>query len=462
MSLHELPSQPNGRPALVKAESTHTSRGMPQWALWQRQAWAVFRIEFKKNFSSGRRVGIYFLAFVPVLIIAVHSLDLSHRRQSHISFVKHMEKPITRRDFLDVTNGMTSAEVFRRLGTPHVDFQRVVPRPMPVAAEGGQPAAPRASASLDAAPNKRAPGGGAPEPGIAPNAAIPAPPAPPGAPTPPHADGAQAAQPGPARQPRLPPNFMLRQRYHYAVADEDMFVIVDDGKVVVTSIEPLPTESIEDDTAVFAEIFQIYYVRLGIFFGCMGIFTWLIRGEIVERHLHYYFLAPLRREVIVVGKFLAGACSAIIVFCAGVAISFVLIYSSFGSAGTAYIFSGPGLGQLGSYLIITVLACLGYGATALALSLIFKNIAVPGLILLGWETINSALPPLLQKLSVTHYLKQLVPIQVPPHGLLALFTVVTEPVPPAVAAAGLLALTAGVLIFACWYVPRLEIDYVTD
>ncbi len=461
MSPPEFHSEPNGMPAAATAASTRTSRGGPQWALWRRQAWAVFRIEIKKNFSSGRRVGIYFLAFVPVLIIAIHSLDLSHRRQSHINFVKHLEKPITRRDFLDVTNGMTSAEVFRRLGTPHIDFQRVVPRPMPVPAAGGQTAAPQESARPATAQNRKAPLAAA-DPGVAPNAEMKPLLGPSGGPAPPSADRAQAPPPGPARQPRLPPNLVLRQRYHYAVADEDMFVIVEDGKVVVTSIEPLPTESIEDDTGVFAEIFQIYYVRLGIFFGCMGIFTWLIRGEIVERHLHYYFLAPLRREVIVVGKFLAGAFSAIIVFCAGVAISFVLIYSSFGSAGTSYIFSGPGLGQLGSYLAITVLACLGYGATALALSLIFKNIAVPGLILLGWETINSALPPLLQKLSVTHYLKQLVPIQVPPHGLLALFTVVTEPVPPAVAAAGLLVLTAGVLIFACWYVPRLEIDYVTD
>src|SRR5690242_5780772 len=62
-----------------------------------------------------------------------------------------------------------------------------------------------------------------------------------------------------------------------------------------------------EDTNILAYIFQLFYLRVGIFFGCMGLFTWLFRGDVVEKHLHYYFLAPLRREVLVVGKFLAGA-----------------------------------------------------------------------------------------------------------------------------------------------------------
>ena len=449
----------------TNGSSTRAFAGGPSpWSLWRRQAAAVFRIEIKKNFSSGRRLWIYLLAFAPVLIIAIHSLDLSHRRQSHIQFVNRQARAVTRRDLLGIRNGMTSAEVIERLGPPHIGLSRLVPASPPPAAPAG--AAPRqVEPALHQVPQqslhskgraklyeyltgKPPRGAGAPDPQTPRVAMEPLPPQ-----APPRSQDSAF---------RGPPNFVMRQRYHYATADEDFFVIVENGKVVVTAFEPLPTESLEEDTGVFAEIFQIYYVRLGIFFGCMGIFTWLFRGEMVERHLHYYLLAPVRREVLVIGKFVAGAISAIIVFCTGVLFSFTFLYSSFGAAGKAYLSSGPGLGQLGSYLAITVLACLGYGATALALSLLFKNIAVPGLILLGWETINPALPPLLQKLSVTHYLKQLVPVQVPPHGLLALFTVVTEPVPPAIAIAGLLALTAAVLILACLYIPRLEINYVTD
>ena len=56
--------------------------------------------------------------------------------------------------------------------------------------------------------------------------------------------------------------------------------------------------NLEEDTHIMAVIFQVYYLRLGLFFGCMGLFTWLFRGEIVEKSLHYYFLSPLRREVL--------------------------------------------------------------------------------------------------------------------------------------------------------------------
>ncbi len=71
---------------------------------------------------------------------------------------------------------------------------------------------------------------------------------------------------------------------------------------------------LESDTLVLAGTLQLYYFRLGIFFACMGIFTWLFRGEMVERTLHYQFLVPVRKEVLVVGKFLAGAIISIAAF----------------------------------------------------------------------------------------------------------------------------------------------------
>src|SRR6266478_56452 len=138
------------------------------------------------------------------------------------------------------------------------------------------------------------------------------------------------------------------------------------------------TAQIEEDTQVLAGIVQLYYFRLGIFFACMGIFTWLFRGEMVERTLHYQFLAPVRKEVLVVGKFLAGAVISIALFEAAVFASFYLTYSRLGSTGRSYVFDGPGLSQLGGYLLVTALACLGYGAVFLALSLLFKNPMIPG------------------------------------------------------------------------------------
>jgi len=46
--------------------------------------------------------------------------------------------------------------------------------------------------------------------------------------------------------------------------------------------------SIGEDTLIFAGLFHFYYLRLGIFFGCVGIFSNLFRGEMLEKTLHYY------------------------------------------------------------------------------------------------------------------------------------------------------------------------------
>jgi ABC-type transport system involved in multi-copper enzyme maturation permease subunit len=219
---------------------------------------------------------------------------------------------------------------------------------------------------------------------------------------------------------------------------------------------------IEEDTQVLAGIVQLYYFRLGIFFACMAIFTWLFRGEMVERTLHYQFLVPVRREVLVVGKFLAGAVAAIVLFEAAVLACFYLTYARFGSAGKSYVFDGPGLGQLWSYLLVTALACLGYGAVFLALSLLFKNPIVPGVVIMGWEAIAPIFPAWAQRLSVTFYLKHLCPVNLPLSGPLAIFTIVAEPVSPVTAVLGLLCLTIAILALSCFLIHRLEIAYTAE
>jgi ABC-type transport system involved in multi-copper enzyme maturation permease subunit len=219
---------------------------------------------------------------------------------------------------------------------------------------------------------------------------------------------------------------------------------------------------IPEDTAMWAGIFQLYYLRLAIFFGCMGLFTWLFRGEVVEKSLHYYFLAPLRREVLVAGKFLAGLLATVFIFSLSVALCFAFLYGHYGAAGRSFVFDGPGLGHLFSYLGVTFLACLGYGSLFLALSLVFKNPILPGIFVLLWETFHAVLPSLLQKLSVMFYLKQLCPVSLPPEGPMALFTVVTDPVPAWLAVPGLVCLCAAILVFACFKIRRMEISYLAD
>ena len=107
---------------------------------------------------------------------------------------------------------------------------------------------------------------------------------------------------------------------------------------------------------------------------------------------------------------------------------------------------------------MTVLAVAGYGAVFLALALVVRNPMIPAAAILGWEWINSLLPPVLKKISVIHYLQSLcpVPIDAGPFALPA------EPTPAPLAIGGLLLMVAVLLAFAVRRAKRLEVLYTGE
>ena len=76
----------------------------------------------------------------------------------------------------------------------------------------------------------------------------------------------------------------------------------------------LGRHSLGEDSVVFAAMFQFFFLRGAIFFGCMGLFSNLFRAEMLEKTLHYYYLTPLRREMLVAGKYLAGLAVACLLY----------------------------------------------------------------------------------------------------------------------------------------------------
>jgi ABC-type transport system involved in multi-copper enzyme maturation permease subunit len=220
-----------------------------------------------------------------------------------------------------------------------------------------------------------------------------------------------------------------------------------------------PTRNFVNLSAIFAWIYGLLILRTVVFFGCAWIFMNLFRGELVDRSLHYYFLSPVRREVLVAGKYFSGLVTSVILFTMTTVVSMLLLYfPHFPSESGRFFFEGPGLGQSLTYVGITLLACIGYGAFFLVVGLFFRNPIIPALVLYGWEAINFLLPPLLKKISVIHYLNSLMPVPVP-H---APFAVVAEPTPAWIAIPGLLVVTLLVLIAASYRIRRLEIKYGGD
>src|SRR5882724_1895307 len=77
---------------------------------------------------------------------------------------------------------------------------------------------------------------------------------------------------------------------------------------------------------IFSAIYNALILRTVVFFGCAWIFMNLFRGDIVDRSLHYYFLAPVRREVLVCGKYLSGAVGSVLLFGTATAGSLFFFY----------------------------------------------------------------------------------------------------------------------------------------
>lgn len=210
---------------------------------------------------------------------------------------------------------------------------------------------------------------------------------------------------------------------------------------------------------IYSIIYNGLILRTLVFFGSAWIFMNLFRGELVDRSLHYYFLSAVRREVLVVGKFISGLATSVILFTTTTVVAMLLLYfPHFYSQSLRYFTEGKGLGQLLTYAGITMLACLGYGAFFLFVGLFVRNPIIPALVLYGWEWLNFLLPPLLKKISVIHYLNSLVPVPVSEGP----FAVVAEPTPAWIAIPSMLLVTIIVLVLAAYRIRHMEIRYGSD
>jgi ABC-type transport system involved in multi-copper enzyme maturation permease subunit len=210
--------------------------------VWWAQIKAVIRLEMRKTFFAKRGLWIYLVALLPVLLFMAYAMANSHRQSQSASVARRGEKALAYQDLLAVKPDMTREEVVAILGKPPVNFHW------------------REDRREDRAGNRNA-----------------------------DANSTVA---------------IVHEDYHYSDGQNDLFVGLADGKVERVNIREGVNAG--QDSIMFAGVFQFFFLRLAIFFGCLGIFMNLFRGEILDRSLHFYFLAPIRREVLMTGKFLAG------------------------------------------------------------------------------------------------------------------------------------------------------------
>ncbi len=210
---------------------------------------------------------------------------------------------------------------------------------------------------------------------------------------------------------------------------------------------------------VFATVFQTYMLRLAIFFAAMDTFSRLYRGELMEKTLHYYLLVPARREVIILGKYVAGLLQSALLFVPAVVLTYVAMFMLGGARVVDAQFSnGPGASHAVAYAAITLLALVGYGAVFMLFGLISRNPIVPAVLFLGWESVNIFLPAAFQKVSIIHYLQSICPVPLP----FGPFAVLTEPTSPWLSVPGMLLVTALFMGLAAFLMRRAEVRYGGD
>jgi len=255
-------------------------------------------------------------------------------------------------------------------------------------------------------------------------------------------------------------------QYHsrYTDGQTDLHLFFDDDKLV--GIHRSELDSLPQVSRIFAGIFQSYYLRLAVFFGCVGIFINLFRGEMLDKSLHFYLLTSTRREVLLAGKYAAGLLATVVIFTSSTALQWLVLLWQFDYRTVAGFLSADGWGQFSSYLAVTALACIGYGSVFLAIGLLFRNPIIPTAAVLLWEGINPFLPAALKKISMIYYLQSLCPVDaardqnVPP--LVHLLISPVEPATRSVAVLSILVLTGVVLVAAGRLSRRMEINYSTE
>jgi hypothetical protein len=256
-----------------------------------------------------------------------------------------------------------------------------------------------------------------------------------------------------------------REDDRYSDGENDLYLHLENGKV--TGITQGEGDNLGEDSMVFAGVFHFFYLRLAIFFGCLGIFMNLFRGELLDQSLHFYFLAPIRREVLMAGKYLAGLLAAVVIFTTSEALQILVFAWHFDpNVLNNYIYHGHGFAHAAAYLGITMLACIGYGSLFLAAGVLFRNPIFPAASILIWEAINPFLPAVLQKFSVIYYLKALCPVAIPvapgTPAILAIFVSNADPIAASIAILGVLFVSLIILFASGLQVRRMQIDYTTE
>jgi ABC-2 type transport system permease protein len=180
------------------------------------------------------------------------------------------------------------------------------------------------------------------------------------------------------------------------------------ARVVQSSgIVPLRVNGVGvDPVSMFGMIIWVLFLRfivpmLGVFYG-----TSLIADEVEDKTITYLFTRPIRRGVVLVGKYLAYlACTTLVVLPAVMIVYFLLV--PFRQIPSSFVSLVTDLGLL-------AIGIAAYGALFTLVGAVMKRPLVVGLVFaFGWEQLAMLMPGYLRRFTLAYYLQALVPHAMP-------------------------------------------------
>jgi ABC-2 type transport system permease protein len=205
-------------------------------------------------------------------------------------------------------------------------------------------------------------------------------------------------------------------------------------------------------SALYESIVAVYYVGNVLPLAALFYATALIADEVEGRTITYLFTRPIHRAAILTGKFGAYVATTLSMVFPALVVTYFLLLTVGGLAA-----AGGRAGDLARDLGVVALALLVYGALFTLLGVLTRRPVIPGLLFLFVWELAANLPGYLPRVTVTAYLRSLLPYRVAQGGV---FGLVQDVLPLAVALPTLAGLLAAFLAAAFWIFSTRE--YVLD
>lgn len=195
--------------------------------------------------------------------------------------------------------------------------------------------------------------------------------------------------------------------------------------------------------ALFGMMIWLIYIRfivpvLGVFYG-----TALIADEVEDKTITYLFTRPIRRSLVLLGKYLAYLTCTVLLVLPSVVLVYFLVIPIGGSIGASFPALAEDLGML-------IAGLTAYGAVFALVGAQMKRPLVTGLVFaFGWEPVVLLVPGYMKRLTVAYYLQALVPHAMPQESAVSVLLQAFHELPPVpVSLMGLIVITGGALWLA--------------